>query len=88
MTEKIQITETWRVAGSDAPHARQPSRLRRVASAAVAGFPVKRFQVEISPETSHDGATVTMCAPFGVRRQPHRRRIQAIGERNTQFYAR
>jgi len=37
--------------------------------------------VRNGPETSRDGATVTMRAPFGVGRQPHRWRIWAIGER-------
>ena len=37
--------------------------------------------VRNGPETSRDGAPVTMRAPFGVGRQPHRWRIWAISDR-------
>jgi hypothetical protein len=37
--------------------------------------------VRNGPETSRDGAAVTMRAPFGVGRQPHRWRIWSISDR-------
>jgi hypothetical protein len=51
--------------------------------------------VRNGPETSRDGAAVTMRAPFGVGRQPHRWRVWAISDRGdvarspwrTLFYA-